>query len=166
MAETSAKITILGVANSSEMNSFQNWHQNVPQNSQEWNATGFRSLEYSLIKFILISMNVHSHSLPVCYMLIQATVSHVTSFLFTTTTSPHLAPLSSPSRTPNGPSGGCGSPRCQWPTLPTGHHSPLPIHRHVTAPPLPRMTTAHPAHCSPRHQGPLTATSLPRHLLG
>ena len=46
--------------NSGGMNSFWNWHQNVPWNSQEWNATGIQSLEYSLIKFILISTNVRN----------------------------------------------------------------------------------------------------------
>ena len=30
----------------------------LEENSQEWNATGIWSLEYSLIKFILISTNV------------------------------------------------------------------------------------------------------------
>jgi len=40
LAETSAKITILGVTNSGGMHSFRNWHQNVPRNAQEsglWN---------------------------------------------------------------------------------------------------------------------------------
>ena len=40
LAETSAKITIPGVTNSSRIYSFRNWHQNIPWNAQEsglWN---------------------------------------------------------------------------------------------------------------------------------
>ena len=58
LAETSAKSTIPGVAKSGGINSFQNWHQNVPRNAQEQNATGIQSPGYLLIRFMFIYTNV------------------------------------------------------------------------------------------------------------
>ena len=152
------------------MNSCWNWHQNVPWNSQEQNATGIQSPEDSLIlKFIFISMNVHSHGPPVHYM---ANLGHcVTHHIFPV----HHHHLSSLLPGPHcqahhehtmGQAVGVVPHDVNSPPFPLVATSPPPIHRHVTTPPSPRTTMAHPPHCSPHHQGPSTATSPPCHLLG